>query len=511
MAKKKLTPDQMLADDMALFYDDPYGFVMYSFEWGKGELKGRQPEEWQKDFLIEWGEDIKERGFDGVNAVKPIRTAVASGHGIGKSALTSWIILFIMSTRPRCKGTVTANTSKQLETKTWAELEKWTSRCITGHWFTINSEKIYHNSDPKNWFCARQTCKEENSESFAGQHAVDSTSFYIFDEASAVPDKIWEVAEGGLTDGEPMFFAFGNPTRATGRFTQCFKKLRHRWRTKQIDSRSVTLTNKEQIQEWAEDWGDDSDFFRVRVKGQFPRFGVVQLISTETVEDAAGKHLDERVYAHMPVILGVDVAREGDDMHVIVKRQGRASWILGKYRHLPNETMGLANLVAQFEEEHNADAVFIDGVGVGGGVVDRLRELGHTPIEVNAGRRADDDKTFSNKRSEMWWKMREWLDAGGRIPDDQQLIDDLTAPEYSYDNGERVKLESKKDMKKRGLASPDVADAYSMTFAAPVSKAVRQKNKKAETAYNVLDHHRVQEARNRATTDYDILNFRKES
>ena len=190
---------------------------MWAFDWGYGELEGFDgPDEWQREQLEEVGRLCRENRFDGVTPVEPQRHSTASGHGIGKSAETSWIILWIMSTRPFAKGIVTANTSDQLRTKTWGELGKWKSRCIVGHWFEYNngrgSMSIYHKSWPESWRADAQTCREENSEAFAGLHAANSTPFYIFDEASAVPDKIWEVAEGGLTDGEPMFFVFGNPT-----------------------------------------------------------------------------------------------------------------------------------------------------------------------------------------------------------------------------------------------------------------------------------------------------------
>lgn len=275
--------EAMLADDMGRFFYDPLGFVMYAFEWGAGELDGFDgPDEWQKEFLTDWGEAIRTNNFDGVKPVEAYRCATSSGHGIGKSALTAWVILYIMSTRPFCKGVVTANTSEQLRTKTWGELGKWKKRCITGHWFEYNNGKgnmnIYHVDHMESWRCDGQTCREENSESFAGLHAANSSPFYIFDEASAVPDKIWEVAEGGLTDGEPFWFAFGNPTRNTGRFRECFRKFKHRWRRKQIDSRLAKMTNKELIEEWRNDYGEDSDFFKVRVRGLFPSASDLQFI-----------------------------------------------------------------------------------------------------------------------------------------------------------------------------------------------------------------------------------------
>ncbi len=234
--------DLDLADDAALYYADPLGFVMWAFPWGEAatELQNYAgPDVWQEVELREIGQQVKDRAFNGVDAVLPILRATASGHGIGKSALTSWLILWLMSTRPRCRGTVTANTADQLKTKTWGELSKWLSLCITGHWFVYHNSKgnmnLRHLQNPEKWRVDAYTCKEENSEAFAGQHAADSTSFYIFDESGYIPSKIFEVAEGGLTDGEPMFFCYGNPTRNFGRFFECFNRLKHRWVTKQRD------------------------------------------------------------------------------------------------------------------------------------------------------------------------------------------------------------------------------------------------------------------------------------
>ncbi len=222
--------DIQLADEIAQFYDDPLGFVYFSFQWKEPNtpLHGFDgPDDWQIDILKTIGEAVKDRKFNGVDPVDPIQIAVSSGHGIGKSALSAWIILWIMSTRANSKGVVTANTGDQLKTKTMSEVSKWRSRCITGHWFEMNAMSIVHRAYPDTWRVDAQTCREQNSESFAGLHCADSTPWYLFDEASAVPEKIWEVARGGLTDGEPMHFVFGNPTRNTGSFKECFRRNSH--------------------------------------------------------------------------------------------------------------------------------------------------------------------------------------------------------------------------------------------------------------------------------------------
>jgi hypothetical protein len=395
---------------------------------------------------------------------------VSSGHGIGKSALTAWLADWIMSTRPHAQGTVTANTSTQLETKTWAQITKWTKLCITARWFDVStgrgSMKIVRKGHADTWFCTAQTCREENSEAFAGQHAANSTSFYINDEASAIPNAIWEVQEGGLTDGEPMRFAFGNPTRNTGSFKDCFGKLRHRWITKQIDSRTVQITNKDHLQALIDDYGEDSDLVKVRVRGVFPSMSSRQFIGERDVDAAYGRHLRAEQYTFAPRILTVDPAWEGDDELVIALRQGLKFEVLRAIEKNDNDVQ-IGNLVANLEDEHHADAVFIDG-GYGTGIVSVGRTLGRTWHLVWFGEKALDPGCL-NKRAEMWKLMRDWLKEGGTIPEDPQLRDDILGPETVPRLDGKIQLEKKSDMKKRGLPSPNKADALALSFAYPVA------------------------------------------
>ena len=300
--------DVQLAGDIARFYDDPLGFVMYAYPWGKSgtALEHRDGADfWQREFLIQLGEEVKKRAFDGLHPVLPIRMATSSGHGIGKSVLTAWLVNWIMSTRPRARGTITATTFQQLETRTWAAIQQWTRLCITGHWFTVTGDKMFYRNQKDSWLTSAASCREDNSESYAGQHAADSTSFYIFDEASGVPDKIFEVAEGGLTDGEPMIFLFGNPTRTDGKFHRVmFGSERSHWIRRMVDSRTAKFTNKQQIQEWVDDYGEDSDFVRVRVRGECPRAATNQLIPHEIV--AAARKFKATGFERLPKILAVE-------------------------------------------------------------------------------------------------------------------------------------------------------------------------------------------------------------
>jgi hypothetical protein len=347
--------------------------------------------------------------------------------------------------------------------------------CITAPWFEINTTRYYYKNQRENWFCAPQSCKEENSEAFAGQHAASSTSFYIFDEDSAVPDVIHEVAQGGLTDGEPMWFLFGNPTRSQGAFHRCcFGSERHRWKVWSIDARTSRFTNKAQIAEWVQDYGEDSDFVRVRVKGLPPRASDLQFIDSDRVFEAQRR--SPSLLGDEPLICGLDVARGGADNNVFRFRRGTDAVTLAVIR-IPGEqsrdSMRLVSKAAQLLDEMPITQMFVDGTGIGGPICDRLHELGYkNVIEVQFGAASPDAK-FANMRSYMWGKMREWLPRGA-IPADAVLEADLTAPGYHHDKQDRVVLEPKEKMKERGCASPDDGDALALTFAQPVKVAKRQ-------------------------------------
>lgn len=482
--------DGELARDLARFYADPLGFVMYAYPWDTDPslqivklpepwsfVYGCEygPDEWACQFLDDIGAQVKARGFDGVHAVPPIQFAVSSGHGIGKSAMAAWIAHWIMSTRPHSRGVVTANTGEQLASKTWAGVSAWVNRSANRHWFTITTGKgamrMVHNTHPETWRVDAQTSREENSESFAGLHAASSTPWYLFDEASAIPAKIWEVAEGGKTDGEPMHFAFGNPTRNTGAFAECFGKQRHRWITRQIDSRRVAITNKDLLNQWVEDYGEDSDFVRVRVRGIFPRASSLQFIPRDLVDDAMRRKPHTERFTGRVAAVGVDVARFGGDCSVIRTRVGRDASSIPAKRFQGLDTMQLAARVSEHIDEMARMGlhcvVFVDGGGVGGGVVDRLRQLRRDVVEVQFGGKPTDVRKYANKRAEMWGNLKAWLPIGC-LPEDECLATDLTAVEYGFTPGDLIQLERKEDMKKRGLASPDDGDALALTFAQPV-------------------------------------------
>ncbi len=289
---------------------------------------------------------------------------------------------------------------------------------------------------------------------------------------------MWETIEGALTDaGTDLFWlAFGNPTRTTGRFRECFAggRFAHRWSPQQIDSRSVSMTNKAQIATWLKDYGEDSDFVRVRVKGVFPRAGTMQFIDSERVQQAVTRELPPAFGE--PLVMGVDIARQGEDQTVIRFRRGLDVRSIPPVKFRIPDLMVVAGRVMEQVNSHNPDAVFVDGTGIGWGVVDRLAQLGCSTVRgIDFGTRADRTDggdaaaRYANKRAEMWGYMKEWCKAGC-LPDDRELIADLTAVDYGYDASDAILLERKDDMRKRGLASPDDGDALALTFAYPVAK-----------------------------------------
>lgn len=467
-----------LLNDLAALANDPYRFVLWAFPWSESETEltnFKGPEPWQAA-LLKRVRDKLARGDDfGKTLDEAIQESVASGHGVGKSALVAWLILWAMSTFVDTRGVVTANTETQLKTKTWVELNKWHRLFIARDLFEVTATKIC-SRDPAHadtWRVDIVPWSERNTEAFAGLHNKGRRIIVVFDEASAIPDVIWQTTEGALTDSNTQifWFVFGNPTRNSGRFRECFTKLANRWGTIQVDSREVSITNKTQIAKWIEDYGEDSDFVRVRVRGTFPRAGSLEFISLDLATAAAKR--DVSVHLHDPLIFGVDVARFGDDETVIYIRKGRDARTHAPTRLRGADTMITASKVAELAIAFQPDAIFVDGGGVGGGVVDRLRQLRVPCIEIQFGSESDRNHPeepstkYANKRAEMWGFMRKFLREGA-IPELEDLRDQLVGPQYGFNNKDAIQLERKSDMKKRGVPSPDIADALALTFAYPV-------------------------------------------
>lgn len=466
--------------------DDPLNFVMSVFPWGKKGTpleKFKGPRTWQVEELTAIRDHIAEQKGRVAMGLEPVmyKSATASGRGIGKSSLTAWLVLWMLSTRLGASVIVTANTETQLKTRTWAELGKWHTLSLNAHWF----EKTTMSLKPAPWFedvlkkqlkidtgyyyAQAQLWSEENPDAFAGIHNYYGV-FLFFDEASGIPSNIWSVSEGFFTEPiiDRYWLCFSNPRRNTGDFYECFHRYRKFWRRRNVDSREVEGVDRGQLNSIINKYGEDSDQARIEVKGTFPRQSDNQFISRDAIDQAAQRELQDDSYAAL--IMGVDPARFGSDDACIRFRQGRNARAVPppmKFNGLDN--MKLANKVAELIDKYRPDAVCIDG-GNGSGIIDRLKEMGYKGIhEVQFGSSPDDEQ-YADVRTEIWARMREWL-GQGCLPSDPDLGDDLAGPQYGFVGAaDRLKLESKDKMRARGLASPDDGDALALTFAVKVAR-----------------------------------------
>ena len=456
---------------------DPLRYVQLAYPWG---VKGGPLERW--DGPDTWQADGLKYIRDNLSPKKPLRIAIAGGVGPGKTAFAAWIADWSMTTFPDCRGRITANTGRQLSTTTWPELAKWRSLSLFSDWFEFQARSLV-SVDPKhrqNWKFDALTWDKSNPEAFRGFHNARRRLITVFDESSAIDDPIWEAAEGFLSDEETerIWLVLGNPTRATGYFRECFAggKRHGLWKAFNIDTRKARMANQDQIAEWIKYYGIEHDFVRMNVLSLFPNSSSTQFIGSDLVEGAAAADRDPPVTIYDPLVIGVDIAAYGDDQTVIRYRRGRDARTIPPQKYRGLDMMQIAARVAEANERHRPDAIFIDQGNMGLGVVDRCRQLQLPVFGIDFGSEpigGDPAAAYYNRRAEMWGKLREWLEHGA-IDDDAELKANLTAVEYGYKlraGRDSILLERKKDMKARGLASPDDGDALALTFALPVAQS----------------------------------------
>jgi hypothetical protein len=467
------------------FYLSPYKFVMWAYKWGEGDLKEFDgPRRWQRE-IMEEVEGYLKQGLQQkmITGTLPdfFRLAVASGRGPGKSALVGMLAHWFISTRIGGSTWVAANGEPQLRTKTFPEIAKWVARGINAEFFEINATSI----QPKKWFkeyiespeglgkntryyyANGQLWSAENPDAFAGAHNFDG-ELAIFDEASGIPDAIWTVQEGVFTEDiiDRFWFAFSNPRSNQGAFFDCFDKNKELWRTKQIDSRTVEGINQSTFENIIKKHGVDSDAARIEVYGQFPSTSEDQFISSLVAREAQQRTVENDPGAAL--IMGVDIARFGDDSSVVRFRQGRDARSIRPVRWRGASLVESANKIAALIDKFKPDAVCIDQ-GMGSGVIDILRSRRYKVHEVAFGSKSSSPE-WGNKRVEMYALMRDWL-VGAAIDLSEELFEDITKVRYQYQgSGDKIILESKDELKKRIGRSPDEGDALALTFAVPIAR-----------------------------------------
>lgn len=459
--------------------DDPLAFTLGAYPWGVPGTALENfdgPDAWTRDLfelirlgLIDWN--------------RAIQIATASGHGIGKSATVAMIILWAFCTFPDTRGVVTANTEPQLKTKTWAELGKWFNLCwFTREHFHLEATALF-SKDPERkytWRIDIMPWSEKNPAAFAGLHNQGKRIILIFDEASEIADMIWETAEGALTDGNTqiMWLVFGNPTRNSGRFRECFAGGTHAefWNSRQIDSRTVKITNKDRFEKMIRAYGEDSDFVRIRVLGQFPRRGEMEFFSSADIDEAMSRE-DPYTDRSTPLAIGVDVARFGRNNSVIFARKGRDCRTIPRRVFSGLSTTALANEIHNTFTSLRPDGIFIDGGGVGGGVVDQCRNTRLFVVEVQFGGKDDISgvvfdtagEKYANKRAAMYGAARAWIKSGA-LPPDSDLRRAMLAIKYTFNRKDEIQLTPKEEILNE---FPDIdldsLDAFVLTFGGPLS------------------------------------------
>lgn len=456
---------------------DPLGFVLQEWPWGiPGTVLEhmQQPDDNQVGFLNDLGAHVRRNNFDGHTPVAPLFMSISSGVGTGKSTLAAFLTWWILRTRPFSKGKVTAGTFQQLEEGTWAEIMHWGNMARGRDDFEIQKSGIFHKKHAETWKVNPITADARRSQSFAGQHARTATSFYIFDEGSAVPHENWAPAYGCLSDGEPMMFAFGQCLSTTGEFYDVtFGGKCSKWDTRTWSGWNSAFTNKQTLKEWEEEYGEDSDFYRVRVLGLPPRASELQFIGQGIVDEARKR--THKALPDEPLIAGFDAGNGGLARFAIAFRRGLDGASIPPIL-MPGDTprdvvvAKLCEILSDRSPTKRVTALFGDQA-FGAVIIQRVRDSGFTnAFEVNFGEPSP-NKHYLNMRAYMWGEMKQWMTLGS-IPDDEKLCQGFMAPGFHHRNGKLV-LESKQDMAKRGIRSPDGPDSYCLTFSRKVAPPPR--------------------------------------
>ncbi len=426
------------------------------------ELFRVNPDPWQIEALMEFP--------------KHQRLCMKASKGVGKTALEAWLIWNFMLTRPHPKIACTAISADNLSDNLWTELARWQNESkLLKEKFTWTKTRIFANDHPETWWCSARSWsktadKNQQANTLAGLHA--DYIMFVLDESGGMPDALMASAEAALSSCvEGHIVQSGNPTHLEGPLYRACTTERRLWHVVDINGDPDNPKRSPRVSiEWAlqqiEKYGRDNPYVKVNVFGEFPPASLNTLIGPDEVRDAMKRYYREYQIGNAPKILGIDVARFGDDSSIITPRQGIQCFLPLQYRNL-DSTQG-AGVTSRKWAEWGADAVFIDDTGgFGSGWIDQLRQLGRTPIGIGFATAASQSTKYANKRAEMAFEAVDWIKAGGALPDVPELMAALTQTTYSF-TGDRLILEPKDNVKQKIGYSPDHFDAFILTFAAPV-------------------------------------------
>jgi phage terminase large subunit len=451
---KKAPKENPFQEFVRKYFNDPVAFVR--------EVLGFEPDAWQVEMLeaIAKGER---------------QISVRSGHGVGKSSGASWAMIWFLTTRYPVKVVVTAPTSAQLFDALFAELKTNLRKLPPAlqELYNVKQERVELVGDPEGAFISARTARAESPEALQGVHSENV--LLVADEASGVPEPVFEAAIGSMSGTHATTLLLGNPTRTSGFFFDSHNKNRGDWHTIHVSCLTSRLVSEAFVQQVARTYGEDSNAYRVRVLGEFPRSDDDTVISLELVEGAMQR--DVATTAAQARYWGVDVARFGDDSTTLAKRQGNT--LLEKVKKW--KKLDLMQVVGVIVSEWNETPVperpaeiLVDSIGLGSGVVDRLLELKLPARGINVSESPALKGSYANLRTELWFLARAWFEKRDcKMPFDEDLCADLVSVKYlPPDSTGKLRVESKDATKKRLRRSPDVADGFLMTFAGDAGTAL---------------------------------------
>jgi hypothetical protein len=417
------------------------------------------PEHWQ-GLLLEEVADARVNGRR--------RFTVRAGHGVGKTTVEAWIIIWALLFLRPCKVPITANSQDQLRDVVWTEVALWHRKLppFLKDMIDVQAETIRIRHDPEAAFAVARTARPEKPEALQGFHSDNLV--FVIEEASGIDDVIFQVASGALSSEDSWVFMFANPTRTSGYFYNSHNGPgRHQWRRFHVPCSNSSRVKPSYAEEIARDYGEQSNVFKVRVLGEFPISEDNAVIALGLVEAAIDRPVSP---SDVGVVWGLDVARFGDDTTCLAKRRGNVLLEPTMEWRKTDLMQSVGRIVREYHETPlgaRPGAINVDVIGLGAGVVDRLKELGLPVRGINVGESpATDDGRFMRLRDELWWRAREWFTSlDCTIPRDEHLIDELVGPTYKYESTGKIRVESKDDMKKRGIKSPNRADAFCLTLA----------------------------------------------